>query len=826
MVGSDAVQETTLQLRVGVTRDRGFLFRTCIRPPTSVTVGSGPSALLRIDDPDVPVEYTLFSVGRTACLLDFRPGWAVRLFRDDTPVSGEELLAEGTAFRRGDRTLLQMTPGTRGAIRIGGVRILFKWEEVPTADVGEVPLRDVGAVPRCHACGLAMRDALAKEGLFARCDSCRAINRFVDPDAPYRIVAPHSRGMRVDPADPLGPRVPDVSASQKIASLEEEADTMLGVPLFAPVTGLQLPVLPLGARPAGAAGRADTPIDLRAAREPMKALEGMQTVRARNPFLGRRPVRPVVPDSARGHQAGAGDNSFNEDTTPDPARSRRVEPAIPRPDDGEDTIPDPARDRPRAAVPVDRDEAQAPAPPDLGGRDEAWSPAPRDARAVVEDAPSPAVGATVPVNVPSAGPDILAPHVPTDTHEERRPRRRGRLPQQHAALDSDLLRAAVAEATGGDTTGGDTTGGDADATADDDDGGLWELKLPQATMAADDSLRDISGVDSDEDPAAMSYDGGLADAFYTSELEAMAPRLPDGLVPWDTMSVLSARSEFEESSGRITGVAVPVRRRKRTLEDSAGVLVAAAGLALLALGVFLVLFRPPVVVPPPEVSPAPLATPGPLTSLPPLTPEAPSPREAAQGRVKLAALSYVKTLPDDPTPVSVRVEAFRIDRREVTVAEYRAFLGATGRTEPTAWAIHRPSNEPNAPMTGASYPDAEDFCLWAGGRLPSESEWERAAAGGEGRAYPWGNQLDPGRAATGDSLAAVGSHPDGTSAEGVHDLIGNAVEWVKAPAGVEPFLKGGGAAPWNRREYLGISPRILPTAERWAPGPGFRCAAR
>ena len=814
------MQETTLQLRVGVTRDRGFLFRTCIRPPTSVTVGSAASALLRIDDPDVPLEYTLFSVGRTACLLDFRPGWSVKLFRDEQPISGEELLAEGTAFRRGDRTLLQMIPGTRGAIRIGGVRILFKWEEVPLSDVGEVPLRGVGSVPRCHACGLAMRDALAREGLFARCDSCRAINRFVDPDAPYRVLAPRTASLRVDPADPLGPRVPDVSASQKIASLEEEADTMLGVPLFAPVTGLQLPVLPEGARPAGVAGRADTPIDLRAAREPMKALEGMQTVLARNPFLGRRPVRPVVPDSARGHQAGAADGSFNEDTAPDPARTPPLVPPHTEDPDDEDTLADPARRPPSAGSPA-HGEPEAHEPP-LGDG---------------PSTPAPDAGATVGVPVSSQPPEPLAPHVPTESRAARRPRARARPHQQHKALDSNLLRAAVADATGGDisgnanATGGDISG-DADATADDDANSLWELKLPLASMAVDDSLRSISGVaDEDEDDASLSQDGLLADAFYTSELEAIAPRLPDGLVPWDTMSVLSARSEFQEQAGRITGLAVPVRPRRRTLEDNAGLLVAAAGFSLLALGVFLVLFRSPNPAPPPASTPAPLATPAPLSALPPLTALTPltatprAPSAPATGRVKLPACSYVKSVPGDPTPISVRVEAFRLDRREVTVAEYRAFLIATGRREPTAWAIHRPSSDDRAPMAGASYPDAEDFCLWAGGRLPTEAEWERAAAGPDGRAYPWGNQFAEGRAASGASLEAVGSHPEGASPDGVHDLIGNVVEWVAVPDGAEPFLKGGGAAPWNRREYLGISPRILPTAERWAPGPGFRCAA-
>lgn len=717
------MQETTLQLRVGVTRDRGFLFRTCIRPPTSVTVGRAPSALLHIPDPDLPEEYTLFSVGRTACLLDFRPGWQVKLFRDDAPITGDKLLEEGTAFRRGERTLLQMAPGTRGAIRIGGVRLLFKWEEVPLSEVGEVPLKDVGDVARCHACGLAMRDALTREGLYARCDSCRAMNRFVDPEAPYRVIVPRSVELRVDPADPLGPRVPDVSPTQKLASLEEEADTLLGVPLFAPVTGMDLPRLPQGARPAGAGGRAHTPLDLKAAREPMRALEGMQTVLARSPFLGRRPTRPTLPSSARGHQAGATDHSFDDE-------EQRLTEAIPA----------------------------VPASPDAG------------------------------VDVPSTpAADAAAP-----------PRRRGRLPQQHTAVNGDVLRAAVAGA---------------DATADDDQG-LWELKIPQTRLRPDTSLRDVSEVtDAGEDEPATD-DPGLDNAFYTAELEAMAPRLPDGSVPWDTLSVLSARSEFQEGAGRVHSVG-PRPRQARPLEDHAGLLVAVAGLAVLGLGVFLVLGQGAEEPAAAAATPTPLETPVPLT---------PAPAEPP-GRVLLPEGSYVKTAPDDPTPLSVHVPAFRLDRHEVTVAEFNAFLAASGRDAPTAWALHRPSTDGHAPVTGISYGDAEDFCLWAGGRLPTESEWERAAAGTAGRAYPWGHVFGPDRVADGDAIEAVGAHPDGASVEGIHDLVGNAVEWVAAPGDTEPFLKGGGAAPWNRRDYLAIGPRIPASAERWAPGPGFRCAS-
>ncbi len=718
--------ETTLQLRIGVTRDKGFLFRTCVRPPLSVTVGSGPDALLRIDDPDLPASHTLFSVGRTACLLDFRPEWPIKLFRDDRPITGRELLEEGIAFRRGKRHLLRMLPGTRGAIRVGNVRLLFKWEEVPIGEAGEVPLQDLGAMPRCHACGLAMRDALAREGLFARCDACRAMNRFVDPEAAYRRPDPRPRGERVDPANPLGPRIEDVSPSQKLAALEAEADTMIGVPIFAPLTGLDLPKLTPEVRPAGTPGRQDTPPDLRAAREPIKALEGMRTVLSRSPFLGPRPSRHAVPEVARGQQAGADGAPVDEEPGRPAEQESSLEPVnTSRSVDEADETADGGHLQPVS---------------ELG-----WTAEPPEENPAREERPLP--------------PRRPLPH------------------QQHPALDPDALRAA-AEA---------------------------------AKIASEAQERETS---------TTKHDAVMEDAFYTAELEAMAPRLPDGLVPWDTMTVLSARSEFGEEAGRMhSPVSAPTRREGRLLEDNAGLLVASAGLAVLGLGLYLLLSRGE---PEPETEPVPAAE-------TPAVPEAaPAPKQSPSGlaidRVLHSAGSYVKVLAGDPTPVSVRVDAFRLDRTEVTLGAFRTFLDATGRDSPAAWSISAPGDDPQLPVTGASYGDAEDFCLWAGGRLPTESQWERAATGADGRTYPWGDTFTQDKVVAGESLEPVGSKLGGASPSGELDLVGSVPEWV-ARGSSEPFLKGGGIAPWNRREYLTLFARILPAAERWEPGPGFRCAA-
>ena len=117
MVGSAPVSRTVLQLRVGATRDRGFLFRTCVRPPATITIGRGASAVLPIDDPAGPDEHPLFSIGAQGCLLDCRAEWSLTMYRDDGVVSGAELLAEGSAMQSGRRILMRVAPGRQPSRR-------------------------------------------------------------------------------------------------------------------------------------------------------------------------------------------------------------------------------------------------------------------------------------------------------------------------------------------------------------------------------------------------------------------------------------------------------------------------------------------------------------------------------------------------------------------------------------------------------------------------------------------------------------------------------------------------------------------------------------
>lgn len=156
---------------------------------------------------------------------------------------------------------------------------------------------------------------------------------------------------------------------------------------------------------------------------------------------------------------------------------------------------------------------------------------------------------------------------------------------------------------------------------------------------------------------------------------------------------------------------------------------------------------------------------------------------------------------ENEAPVhSVEVAPFYIDMNEVTNAQYAEFLNdimACGGHNPEwchpdepAGTCHKPEywdderwNQPDRPVVGVSWYDAYAFARWAGKRLPTEAEWEKAASWDpvkvEKRDYPWGNEFDVARCVVGvNKPAPVGSKPEGQSAYGCLDMAGNVWEWV------------------------------------------------
>jgi formylglycine-generating enzyme required for sulfatase activity len=158
--------------------------------------------------------------------------------------------------------------------------------------------------------------------------------------------------------------------------------------------------------------------------------------------------------------------------------------------------------------------------------------------------------------------------------------------------------------------------------------------------------------------------------------------------------------------------------------------------------------------------------------------------------------------PDEQPARGVYLEAFRIDRYPVTNAQYAQFLNAVespaGQCEGNI-CLDTQAESPDShilywqgryvveagygqhPVTNVSWYGARAYCRYYGKRLPTEAEWEKAARGTDGRAYPWGDSLDPHKLNSdyriGDTTP-VGNYPAAVSPYGVHDIAGNVWEWV------------------------------------------------
>ena len=190
---------------------------------------------------------------------------------------------------------------------------------------------------------------------------------------------------------------------------------------------------------------------------------------------------------------------------------------------------------------------------------------------------------------------------------------------------------------------------------------------------------------------------------------------------------------------------------------------------------------------------------------------------------------------------TVDVKAFYIDRYPVTNAQYKAFVDATKGRPPQHWKGRDvPEGRGGHPVVWVRWHDAAAYAEWAGLRLPTEAEWEKAARGTDGRAYPWGNEWRDEATLTDDArwpqtrglTTPVGAHPAGASPYGVLDLCGNVAEWTATesqPANAERkwawyAVKGAGAAHGQRYNFRCAARNFSAHTSRCHAWLGFRCA--
>ncbi|MES1982072.1 MAG: formylglycine-generating enzyme family protein [Pseudomonadota bacterium] len=145
-------------------------------------------------------------------------------------------------------------------------------------------------------------------------------------------------------------------------------------------------------------------------------------------------------------------------------------------------------------------------------------------------------------------------------------------------------------------------------------------------------------------------------------------------------------------------------------------------------------------------------------------------------------------LPDEGPQHTANLEEFMLDRYEVTNLQYKKFIDATAHRSPDHFRNRTyPAGKADHPVTFVSWDDAVAYCAWAGKRLPTDQEWEKAARGTDGRVYPWGDEFDLENANMplrwqalkqyGDTTP-VGAFEKGVSPYGAYDMSGNVWEWT------------------------------------------------
>ena len=215
----------------------------------------------------------------------------------------------------------------------------------------------------------------------------------------------------------------------------------------------------------------------------------------------------------------------------------------------------------------------------------------------------------------------------------------------------------------------------------------------------------------------------------------------------------------------------------------------------------------------------------------------------------------------DESPIhAVTLAPYFIDRCPVTNAQYECFTQSTEYSPPAHWNGKKCRTEAaKLPVVGVNWHDAAAYAQWAGKRLPTEAEWEKAARGVDGRIYPWGDDFEPSDSVGAgnsvesnannsrtaqlltDHLTPVGSRPEVSSPYGVDDMVGNVWEWTadsfrpyngnrhrgRGYGANQKVLRGGSwleVRDQTAEQYFRCANRLHAPQDYTANNIGFRCA--
>ena len=194
----------------------------------------------------------------------------------------------------------------------------------------------------------------------------------------------------------------------------------------------------------------------------------------------------------------------------------------------------------------------------------------------------------------------------------------------------------------------------------------------------------------------------------------------------------------------------------------------------------------------------------------------------------------------------VHLDAYMIDKYEVTNLQYKMFIDATHRREPYHWKGGTyPLGLANHPVVNVSWEDAAAYAEWVRKRLPTEAEWEKAARGTDRRPYPWGfvfheSYVNAKVSNESGTTCPADTYPMGASPYGIIDMVGNVSEWVgdyyeeryyihsstRNPAGPERGkhrVIRGGAFNESSRRGVRCSARFFADPDAPRENIGFRC---